>query len=134
MKKKVLLLLLCLIPSVVLANNGTSAFPVSYAIFMELFVTIHMTAFVLYPMAKMLAKEGNEKRLAIIFFIIRAAILLYFDFFVTTFIAIADFIGVFVGGFIIVPITGAITKKSNPFTSGKIVAKDASGNIIEFAQ
>ena len=26
------------------------------------------------------AKEGNEKRLAIIFFIIRAAILLFFDF------------------------------------------------------
>lgn len=131
--KKILFTILCLTPMIVFAS-GEDTLSIGEALLMEAFVSIHMTAFVLYPMAKMLAKEGNEKRLAIIFFIIRAAILLFFDFFVTPFIAIADFIGVFVGGFIIVPITGAITKKSNPITSGKIVAKDASGNIIDIAQ
>lgn len=128
--KKILLAILCLTPMIVFAS-GEDTLSIGEALFMEAFVSIHMTAFVLYPMAKMLAKEGNEKRLAVIFFIIRAAILLYFDFFVTPFIAIADFIGVFVGGFIIVPITAAITKKSNPFTSSNIVVKTSDGNVME---
>ena len=71
--------------------SGEDTLSIGEALFMEAFVSIHMSLFVLYPMAKMLAKDGNTKKLFIIFFVIRAAILLYFDFFVTTSIALVDF-------------------------------------------
>lgn len=128
--KKILFIILCLTPMIVFAS-GEDTLSIGEALFMEAFVSIHMSLFVLYPMAKMLAKDGNTKKLFIILFVIRAAILLYFDFFVTPFIALADFMGVFVGGFLIVPIMGKITKKNNPILNGDIVVKDANGNIID---
>lgn len=108
MKKKLLLLLLCLIPGVVLANNGTSVFPVSYAIFMELFVTIHMTAFVLTPLSKIFG-GSKSKELFNILFIGRILLLIYFDFFVSPIVAVADFLAVFIGAFIVVPFSTAMT-------------------------
>ena len=107
MKKKLLLLLLCLIPGVVLANNGTSVFPVSYAIFMELFVTIHMTAFVLTPLSKMFG-GSKSKELFNILFVGRILLLIYFDFFVSPIVAVADFLAVFIGAFIVVPFSTAM--------------------------
>ncbi len=128
--KKILFIILCLTPMIVFAS-GEDTLSIGEALFMEAFVSIHMSLFVLYPMAKMLAKDGNTKKLFIIFFVIRAAILLYFDFFVTPFIAVADFMGVFVGGFLIVPITGKITKNKNPLETSAITVQDANGNIID---
>ena len=127
--KKLLFIILCLAPMIVFAS-GEDTFSIGEALFMEAFVSIHMSVFVLFPLSKLLAKEGNEKKVFITLFVIRLVILLYFDFFVTTFIAIADFIAVFAGAFVIVPIVALITHKKHPLFSNSIVIKDQNGNII----
>ena len=51
-KNKILLLIaLFLIPSIVFASNGSDEFPLGMALFMEAFVSIHMTIFVLWPLS-----------------------------------------------------------------------------------
>ena len=125
MKKKYLFLfiMLCLIPGIVYAEESFSdAFPLGMAIFMEAFVTIHMTVFVLIPISNMLG-GNNSKQLLKILFIGRILILLFCDFFITTAIALVDFLSVFIGAFLVVPICAAITHKS-PF--------DFNGGINEF--
>lgn len=59
------------------------------------FVSIHMSVFVLLPLSKMISREHSKKTFWILFGI-RAAYLLFFDFFITTRIAIFDFMSVFV--------------------------------------
>ena len=97
------ILLLLFIPTMVYASNGNDDIPVEFALIMEAFVSIHMSFGVLKPLADMFSKE-NSKRTFWILFAIRAGILIFFDFFVTTFIVIVDFIGIFIGIIIIVPI------------------------------
>ena len=62
-----------------------------------------MSLFVLMPLSKIISKENSKKTFWILFGI-RVAILLFFDLFITTGIAVVDFIAVFVGAFIIIPI------------------------------
>lgn len=107
--KIVLILAFLLIPTIVLASSGDSDFPISYAIGMEMFVSIHMSIFVLKPLSDIFSKKNSKKTFWTLF-VIRAGVLLFFNFFITPFIAIVDFFAVFVGGFIIVPISAAITK------------------------
>ena len=83
--------------------NG-SGIGILVALFMEAFVSIHMSVFVLLPLSKMISKENSKKTFWIMFGI-RAFILLFFDFFITTGIAIVDFMLVFVGAFIVVPLS-----------------------------
>ena len=83
--------------------NG-SGIGILMALFMEAFVSIHMSVFVLLPLSKMISKENSKKTFWIMFGI-RAFILLFFDFFITTGICIVDFVLVFVGAFIVVPLT-----------------------------
>ena len=93
-------------------------FPLGVALFMEAFVTIHMSVFVLIPLSKIFGKE-NHKKLFYILFILRVVLLLIGDFCVSTSVtAMSDFIGVFIGAFLVVPICAsikgvAINKKSN---------------------
>jgi len=129
--KKLLFITLLMIPMIVFADTFEEVFgevfPIGFAIGMEAFVSIHMSIFVLWPVSNMLA-TNNSKQLFAILFIIRAAILLYFDFFVTTAIAMVDFFAVFAGAFIIVPIMAVITKKSPFGAPGQIL----DGSIKEF--
>ena len=98
-------------PTIVYASNGNSDFPISIALLMEAFVSIHMSLFVLVPLSYIFSKD-NSKKLFWILFTTRAGILIFCDFFVTPFIAILDFMSVFVGAFIIVPICSFMTKTS----------------------
>ena len=122
--KKLLFITILMIPMIVFADafEGVSddVFPIVSAIGMEVFVSIHMSLFVLWPISNMLAPNNNKQLFAILF-IIRAAILLYFDFFVTTAIAMVDFFAVFVGAIIIVPIIALITKRSPFGAPGQIL-------------
>lgn len=113
MKKYIpfLFLPLFFIPSFVLASSGSSSsIPVSFAIGLEAFISIHMSVFVLKPISKIIS-QSESKKIFWILFGIRAAILIIFDFFITTYIVIFDFLAVFVGAFIIVPIL--IAKKNS---------------------
>lgn len=114
MKKNKLLLIITslLLPNIVYASNSSSSLPVSIAIFMEAFVSIHMSAFVLKPMANIFSEnEAQSKSLHIKLFIMRVIVLLIFDFFITTNIALFDFFAVFIGAFFLVPICSSIKKK-----------------------
>lgn len=110
--KKVLFIMLLLIPTLVLASNGEENFPLPMAIGMEAFVTIHMTAFVLVPLSGIFDPDRSKNLLKKLF-IGRIIILLIFDFFVTPSIAIVDFLAVFVGAFIIVPICAVMFGKKS---------------------
>ena len=64
MKRKniFLLIMLLLFPTMVLASDGTiSNFPVAVALGMEAFVTIHMSVFVLSPLANILDPDKSKK-------------------------------------------------------------------------
>ena len=93
---------------------------------MEAFISIHMSLFVLMPLSKIISKE-NSKRTFWILFVIRIAILLFFDLFITKGIAIIDFILVFVGAFIIIPIASIKDKEGVvndvPINNNKKISK-----------
>lgn len=74
------------------------------AIFMEIFCSIHMSVFVLLPLAGMI----NRKKKTIIFcilFTIRVIILTIGNCFMPMGMAIIDFMCIFIGAFIIIPIS-----------------------------
>ena len=110
--KLLLIILLLLIPTFVFATNGDESITLSVAILMEAFISIHMSFFVLLPLAEIISQE-NKKKTFWTLFGIRAGILLFFDFFITPMIAIVDFIAVFIGGFIVLPISWAVSGKKN---------------------
>lgn len=108
------------------------------AIFMEAFVSIHMSLFVLSPLSKIISKDNSKKTFWILFGI-RAGILLFFDIFITPGIAILDFYAVFIGAFIIVPISAKVTgtpinARSNKVINSNItngnIANNSVGNVI----
>jgi hypothetical protein len=85
----------------------------STALFMEAFCTIHMTIFVIWPISAMIDDEGSHKMFWT-WFIGRIIILLYCDFYVSPGVAIADFMLIFIGGFIMTPLVAFLTsRKSN---------------------
>ena len=119
-KKQIFLILFLMFPTIVFAESIESDFPIFMALFMEAFVSIHMSLFVLKPISDMIAKEKSKKLFWTLFFI-RIGILSFFDIFITPYIAFFDFISVFIGALIGVPITAFITKtdifgKSNQTT------------------
>ena len=120
--KKIVLILLLLFPTIVFAESdySESGIPIYMAIFMEAFITIHMSVFVLKPLSDMLAKENSKKLFWTLFFI-RVGILLFFDIFISTYIAAFDFFCVFLGAFIIVPITALITKVKINMRSNQVI-------------
>jgi len=116
MKKYIsLFITMVLLPTITFASSGTNDLPLEVAVIMEAFVSIHMSIFVLLPLSKLISQE-NSKTTFWKLFAIRIAILVFFDLFITTAIAIVDFIAIFVGAFLVVPIWGAI-KKQNPYNS-----------------
>ena len=104
--------------------------PMSAVLFMEAFVTMHMSAFVLMPMAYLVEKE-NPQKMFWFFFIARIVLLLYFDFYVSKMVCIVDFFAVFVGAFIIVPITGVIQGAKNNIEAKKIRKEDYTVKVYK---
>lgn len=85
-------------------SSSINSMPLAMALLMEAFISIHMSIFVLLPLAEIFT-PNHRKTTFIILFILRVAILLFFDIFVTTQIAMIDFFAVFVGAFIVVPLS-----------------------------
>ena len=125
-KNYLLLMSLFLIPSSVLASSGVESSSIFSAILMEAFMSIHMSTFVLLPLSKLIS-ENNSKKTFWILFAIRAGVLLFFDFFYPEYIAMIDFILVFVGAFTIYPIFTAINKEKadkNKLILNSIISKN----------
>ena len=142
MKKKFFLIIfLLLIPGIVFAKSGEYGIDTTSAISIEAFVSIPMSFFVFLPMSIILSKD-NWKKVFLILFAIRAAILLFFDFFVTTDIVTFDFFMIFIGAFIVVPITVIITKPLTKLSQKfekrteniKSIAANANGKELRCAK
>lgn len=116
-KKKiitVLFIIVGIIDILLLTGNNEETIPIGWAIFMELFVSIHMSAFVLYPLATIINDNPqNIKKTFLRMFIARGVFLIFCDIFLSTTVAILDFLSVFIGAFIVVPIFAVVSVKKN---------------------
>lgn len=79
----------------------------SFYIFMEVFVTIHSSVFVLFPLAKIFNKK-NPIFLFLFFFFLRVILLSIGDAINPQITAFSDFFGVFFGAFIVVPVFSGV--------------------------
>ncbi len=93
-----------------LIGNAVEGMPIAFAILMEAFVSIHMSLFVYFPLSHFLAPENTTAAFLKIFFT-RVILLVILDF-ICPGIAIVDFIAVFIGAFIVIPITAATSSKN----------------------
>ena len=75
------------------------------AIFMEAFVSIHMSVFVLFPLAGIINKNKVPQTFAVLFGI-RLAILIIGDIIAPGIMAMIDFMAVFFGAFVVIPLLG----------------------------
>lgn len=126
--KNILIMSILFLPTIVVASNGESDFPVGFALVMEAFVSIHMSVFVLKPLSEMFSKDNSKKTFWTLFSI-RAIVLIFCDFFITPSIAIVDFISVFIGAFAIVPISALITKTNINSRSNQVINNINNINI-----
>lgn len=108
--RNILLTILAFMPTLVYASSGS--FDIFGAILMEAFITIHMSLFFLAPITNVFSKEENFKKNFFRLFCARIAFLLFCDIFISPDIAIVDFIFLFIGAFIIVPVSSLIKRKS----------------------
>lgn len=107
--KKLLGMMLLSMPLAVFASSGDSSFDSSTAVVIQAFMTIHISAFVLWPLADILSKGNNTKGLFWKIFGIRVGILLLFDIFGSgEFITTIDIIILFLGAFTLWPICSVI--------------------------
>lgn len=110
--KLFLIVSILLIPVTVFASYGNNGEYIAVAIGGELFITAHMSMFVLKPLAVIFSKN-NSKTVFWILIFIRAVILIICDFFIPIEILLIDFFSVFIGAFIVVPICAVIAKFFN---------------------
>lgn len=122
------IIMLLLFPTIVFASSGSDEMPITMALAMEAFVTIHMTIFVLLPLASTFDPDKSKKLFKKLF-IGRIIILLIFDFFITPYIAIIDFFGVFIGAFLVVPITSTLTKNKITIQSATEITTNVENNV-----
>lgn len=134
MKNKNLLglLILSLIPTITYASTNFDPSLILGAVLLETFVTLHMTAFVIKPLSVIFDRDGSKNLFKKLFYG-RIIILLIFDIFIPPKIMFIDFISVFIGAFILVPISSLISKKI-PINStiSTIKTKAFDRNICEY--
>lgn len=129
-KKMMGFIWLLFVPLVVFASSSSSDAPLMVALFTEAFVTIHMTVFVIWPLSKLLPFNDSRKTFWTLF-IFRVIFLLFCDFFVTPNIFIIDFISIFIGAFLVVPIATVAKRKDKIDNSSKVSDLLLNNNNVE---
>jgi len=124
---RILFFIILLMPTAVYASNGSPSIPLYMAIFLEAFITIHMSLFVMMPISKIFGKD-NYKSLFWKLFIVRIIFLLLVDILITPEIVILDFFALFIGDFLVVPICTVMKKASNRALVNKLVYSHDSLN------
>ncbi len=119
---------LLFVPFMVLASSGDSK--IWSALFTEAFVTIHMTIFVIFPLSRLLPLEDSSKAFWMLF-ISRVVFLLFCDFFVTPDVYILDFLSVFIGAFLVVPIATVFKLKGKSKNSSKVQELILNNNNVQ---
>lgn len=120
---------LLFVPFIVLASSSGDS-RIGVALFTEAFVTIHMTIFVIFPLSRLLPLEDSSKAFWMLF-ISRVVFLLFCDFFVTPDVYILDFLSVFIGAFLVVPIATVFKLKSKSNNSSKVEELILNNNNVQ---
>lgn len=128
-KKMIGFIWLLLVPLVVLASSSEDTF-ILFAILTEAFITIHMAIFVIWPLSKLLPFNDSRKTFWTLF-IFRIVFLLFCDFFVTPGVYTLDFLFVFIGAFIVVPIAAVAKRKDKIDNSSKVNDLILDNNNVE---
>ena len=90
-----------------------------FALISEIVITIPLSIFFIFPLASILSKNNKKKTFWYIF-ILRFLLYIYFDFCVSAWIFIADYIALLIGWFILIP--KVINKKEeSTFESDNII-------------
>lgn len=114
LKKLMLCLSLVMMPVICFASTDGGSVSFIGALMAEAFVSIHMSVFVLTPLSQIIKKdEVEQKKMFWKLFWIRIGYLVFFDFIIPEIIMMIDFFSVFVGAFTIIPISVALSSKSN---------------------
>ena len=130
-KKMIGFIWLLFVPFVVFASSFSSSdVPLMVALFAEAFVTIHMTVFVIWPLSRLLPLDDTRKTFWTLF-IFRVIFLLFCDFLVTPNIFIIDFISIFIGAFLVVPIMTAFKEKYKKNNSSTVSELMLNNNNVE---
>lgn len=58
-----LIIILAMMPTTVFASSIDNTIPIGFALAMEAFISIHMSVFVLWPLAEILDKNGDTKKI-----------------------------------------------------------------------
>ena len=119
---------LLFVPFIVLASSDDSI--IGVALFIEAFVTIHMTIFVIWPLSKLLPFNDSRKNFWTLF-IFRILFLLFCDFFVNPNVFILDFLSVFIGAFLVVPIAAVFKLKGKSKNSSKVQELVLNNNDVQ---
>lgn len=124
-KNKIILFIAFLVISIILfANMESDRVSIGKAISMEVFVTINMLVFILYPLSVSLSPV-NYKKTFWKLFAIRAGILLFLDLYIPLYTAIADFFLVYFGIITFGPISSIISKTKSTGTNQQSTAEVA---------
>ena len=89
--------------SVIEVDGIEDSMPIGVAVLCELFVSVHMSVFVLFPISGII-NRNKKVEIFILLFCLRAMVLLVGDILNPTVTMIVDFISVFIGAFAVVPI------------------------------
>lgn len=117
--KKLLFLSMFLFPTIVLAKGSSEAPGLPMILFVEAFVTIHMTVFFHIPLSNLLVAAGvgtDQKKVLKTLIIGRIVILLIGNLVLKEVMMAIDFLTVFIGAFVIVPIYSAANKRKGIYT------------------
>ena len=107
--KKILLLSLTLIPVIVLADTAENIELLPEILIAPAFVSIHMTIFVLTPIAQIFSGPEEYKDTVKVLFITRLIIIFGLILLFGEIAVMIDFFAVFLGAFLVVPIVAGIT-------------------------
>jgi hypothetical protein len=106
--KKLLLVSLMLIPTIIFAGTAENMELFPEILIVPAFVSIHMTLFVLVPLAQMFSGPEDYKNTVKVLFVTRLIILFVLISTLGFSAVMIDFFAVFLGAFLVVPITGSI--------------------------
>ena len=130
-KKSIALFILLFFPFMIISIGIGKELNAEFfgCLFMEAFVSVHMSLFVLLPLARIRA-DVDYRRKFWKYFNIRMIILLICNFFVTLYVCALDFFAVFIGSFIIVPLAALIHKKGWFGTSNATITSGTPSSSI----
>ena len=115
MKKLLYFIMLLTLPAIVFAESETGPM-LRVALFVQLFCSPHMVAFVLWPLAKLICKDETKVKSTVVkLFILRVIILIIMDL-TNPFLFYIEFIVLVIGAFTVFPIM--LSKNSGRMTKG----------------